>query len=84
MAVNVAASSTQGQPLGEGDLLNVHKLCDEIMILEQYNQEVVIITSKFKLLRFIESRMRYIAPNLSVLITTELASKLMAAAGGID
>lgn len=33
---------------------------------------------------YIESRMKFIAPNVSALVGTQVASKLMAAAGGVD
>ena len=36
-----------------------------------------------QLLRFIESRMHLIAPNLSVVLGTTIAAKLIGAAGGL-
>ena len=38
----------------------------------------------FIVINYIESRMKYIAPNVSALVGTQVASKLMAAAGGVD
>ncbi|KAM3135730.1 hypothetical protein pb186bvf_012127 [Paramecium bursaria] len=75
VAVNVAASSTQGQLLSEEELQKVEHLCNEILTLENYN---------INLLAYIESRMKFIAPNLSALIGTQAASKIIAKSGGVD
>ena len=40
MAVNVAAATTNGLPLSNEDLRKVSKICDEIMRLNDYYQEV--------------------------------------------
>jgi U4/U6 small nuclear ribonucleoprotein PRP31 len=69
MAVNVAASSTSGLPLSEDNYARVVKLCEEIIKLDFYHIEVLIVFY-LQLLRYIESRMKFIAPNLSSLVGT--------------
>ncbi|MBJ7883317.1 hypothetical protein, partial [Gelidibacter salicanalis] len=39
--------------------------------------------SKAEILRFVESRMTFIAPNLSAIVGASTAAKLMGAAGGL-
>lgn len=49
--------------------------CDIILKLDEYSKLLLI---------FVETRMKYIGPNLSELLGTQCASKLMGAAGGIE
>ncbi|CAK82027.1 unnamed protein product (macronuclear) [Paramecium tetraurelia] len=75
VAVNIAAKQSLVSQLSEEDISLVDQLCHKIETLDSYNQKIIC---------YIESRMKYIAPNVSALIGTQLASKLMAAAGGIE
>ena len=56
MAVKIAMSSVKSEPLSPIQLEKILKACEIVLDLDE---------SKEKLLRFIESRMLYIAPNLS-------------------
>jgi len=74
MAINIMSSSTSGKPLSENELKGVHIACDEVIELNKQRKY---------LLNFIESRMHIIAPNLSEIVGSNIAAKLVTAAGGI-
>ena len=74
MIISVAGSTTSGKPLGEADLQDCLKACHEMLSLEADKQSV---------LRFVESRMQRIAPNLCHIVGARLASQLVGLAGGI-
>jgi U4/U6 small nuclear ribonucleoprotein PRP31 len=59
MIVSVTGSTTSGQPLSPEDLSECYKGCEEVLSLN---------ADKAAILRFVESRMSRIAPNLSYLI----------------
>jgi U4/U6 small nuclear ribonucleoprotein PRP31 len=59
MIVSVTGSTTSGQPLSTEDLSECYKGCEEVLSLH---------ADKAAILRFVESRMSRIAPNLSYLI----------------
>lgn len=61
MIVSVTGSTTSGQPLSPEDLSECFKGCEEVLSLN---------ADKSVILRFVESRMSRIAPNLSYLIGT--------------
>lgn len=61
--------------MSQKELDNILKSCDIVLQLEEYQK---------LLLLYVENRMKHIAPNLSALVGTQCASKLMGAAGGID
>jgi U4/U6 small nuclear ribonucleoprotein PRP31 len=50
------------------------KLCEEVISLDDDKQ---------KMLGYLENKMTLIAPNVSVIVGTRVAAKLIAAAGGI-
>lgn len=50
------------------------KLCEEVISLDNDKQ---------KMLLFLENKMTLIAPNVSAIVGTRVAAKLIAAAGGI-
>jgi U4/U6 small nuclear ribonucleoprotein PRP31 len=56
MVVSVTASTTQGQTLTDEELRYVREACDIAVRLNEY---------KLKIYEFVESRMSFIAPNLS-------------------
>ncbi|RRT80535.1 hypothetical protein B296_00023598, partial [Ensete ventricosum] len=74
MVVSVTASTTSGQPLSEGNLQKTIDACDRALSLD---------LAKKKVLDFVESRMGYIAPNLSVIVGSAVAAKIMGTAGGL-
>eukprot|EP00742_Colponemidia_sp_Colp-10_P004566 GILJ01004873.1.p1 GENE.GILJ01004873.1~~GILJ01004873.1.p1 ORF type:complete len:472 (+),score=60.90 GILJ01004873.1:38-1453(+) len=75
MAVTVTGAASSGQPLSSEDLSQVVKLCDQAIELDAHKQ---------KILKYVESRMTFIAPNLSKIVGTSIAAKLMAVAGGLS
>ena len=74
MVVSVTASTTQGKALTEEELHYIREGCD---IAIQLNN------SKQKIYEFVESRMSFIAPNLSAIAGASIAAKLMGLAGGL-
>lgn len=75
MVVSVTASTTSGKPLPEEVLQKTIEACDRALELD---------SSKKKVLDFVESRMGYIAPNLSAIVGSAVAAKLMGTAGGLS
>lgn len=54
------------------------------MIKEACEMGFDLIEAKQKILQFVESRMQYIAPNLSLMVGSDTAAKLMGIAGGLS
>ena len=75
MTVKVAGSSTNGKPLNSEQLQKVMIGCECVLTLDE---------KKKKLLQYIESRMQFLAPNLTAFIGAMVGSRLIAAAGGLD
>lgn len=75
MVVSVTASTTSGKPLSEENLQKTLDACDRALALD---------VAKKKVLDFVESRMGYIAPNLSAIVGSAVAAKLMGTAGGLS
>ncbi|EFJ20298.1 hypothetical protein SELMODRAFT_150610 [Selaginella moellendorffii] len=75
MVVSVTASTTNGKPLAEEVLQKTLDACDRALDLDE---------SKKKVLNFVESRMAFIAPNLSAILGSAVAAKLMGTAGGLS
>lgn len=74
MVVSVTASTTQGAQLPEADLARLVFACDLALELN---------TKKLRIYEYIESRMTFIAPNLSAVVGAATAARLMGAAGGL-
>ncbi|KAL5215885.1 hypothetical protein ABZP36_007286 [Zizania latifolia] len=74
MVISVTASTTSGKLLSEENLVKTIEACDRALTLD---------AAKKKVLEFVESRMGYIAPNLSAIVGSTVASKLMGTAGGL-
>ncbi|KAL8161583.1 hypothetical protein V2J09_013072 [Rumex salicifolius] len=74
MVISVTASTTSGKPLPEEVLEKTIEACDRALTLD---------SAKKKVLDFVESRMVYIAPNLSAIVGSAVAAKLMGTAGGL-
>lgn len=75
MVVTVTASTTTGTPLPEAVLATVSESCEQVLSLSDNKQ---------RMLAFVESRMSTVAPNLSALVGTTIAAKLLGAAGGLN
>ncbi|ELT98453.1 hypothetical protein CAPTEDRAFT_177631 [Capitella teleta] len=74
MVVSVTASTTQGQILSSEDLERVIDAC---------NMSVDLVAHKHNIQTYVESRMTFIAPNLSTIVGASTAAKLMGVAGGL-
>jgi len=74
MVVSVTASTTQGEMLSEADLARLFEACDLALELNQ---------KKLRIYEYIESRMSFIAPNVSACVGAPCAAKLMGVAGGL-
>uniref|UniRef100_A0A2P2KA19 Nop domain-containing protein n=2 Tax=Rhizophora mucronata TaxID=61149 RepID=A0A2P2KA19_RHIMU len=74
MVVSVTASTTSGKPLPDEVLQKTIDACDRALALD---------SAKKKVFDFVESRMGYIAPNLSAIVGSAVAAKLMGTAGGL-
>ncbi|KAK6785550.1 hypothetical protein RDI58_019005 [Solanum bulbocastanum] len=75
MVVSVTASTTSGKPLPEDVLQRTLEACDRTLALD---------SSKKKMVDFVESRMNDIAPNLSGVVGSAVAAKLMCSADGLS
>jgi U4/U6 small nuclear ribonucleoprotein PRP31 len=74
MVVSVTASTTQGQPLTASELENINEACDMAMELNNF---------KATIYDYVESKMTFIAPNLSAIVGAKTAAKLLGLAGGL-
>ena len=74
MVVSVTGSTTNGQPLPEETLSRALAGCERALALDD---------AKRRLLHYVESRMGFIAPNLSAVVGTQVAAQLMGTAGGL-
>lgn len=74
LTISVTATTTVGKPLPPDELQRAFDGCDAIIELEEGKRDVY---------EYIESRMFFIAPNLSGLVGTAIAARLMAVAGGL-
>ncbi|KAK3551493.1 hypothetical protein QTP70_017382 [Hemibagrus guttatus] len=74
MVVSVTASTTQGTLLADDELQRLEEACDMALELNQ---------SKHRIYEYVESRMSFIAPNLSIIVGASTAAKLMGIAGGL-
>jgi U4/U6 small nuclear ribonucleoprotein PRP31 len=75
MVIKTAATTTRGQPLPEKEIAIVLKAAEMALDLD---------SAKRKILQYVESRMELFAPNLSALIGTQTAAKLIGATGGLN
>jgi U4/U6 small nuclear ribonucleoprotein PRP31 len=74
MVISVTASTTQGEKLDDDE---VERLCEACQMVTD------LLDAKLKILEYVESRMAFIAPNLSLIVGASTAAKLMGAAGGL-
>ncbi|CAA7061600.1 unnamed protein product [Microthlaspi erraticum] len=74
MAVSLAALTTKGNPLPDGVLQKTLQACDQVLDLDSI---------RTKVLEFVDSKMGSVAPNLSAIVWSAVAAKLMGTAGGL-
>ncbi|KAM8794838.1 U4/U6 small nuclear ribonucleoprotein Prp31 [Eudromia elegans] len=74
MVVSVTASTTQGQQLSPEELARIEEACDTALRLSQ---------ARVRIHEYVESRMSFIAPNLSLIVGASTAAKVMGLAGGL-
>ncbi|KAK1443742.1 pre-mRNA splicing factor prp31 [Babesia gibsoni] len=74
MAITVAATMAQGSHLSSQVLNEVLTACNEGMLLAEFRNDILV---------YLESRMALLAPNVSAIIGTALAARLITKAGGL-
>nr|CAI5861079.1 unnamed protein product [Callosobruchus analis] len=74
MVVSVTASTTQGLLLSKEEKEQIDEACDMAMELNNF---------KLRIYEYVESRMAFIAPNLSIILGASIAAKIMGVAGGL-
>eukprot|EP00038_Savillea_parva_P008677 m.178483 g.178483 ORF g.178483 m.178483 type:complete len:497 (+) comp14552_c0_seq1:65-1555(+) len=74
MVVSVTASTTQGKPLDQAELDRILEACDMALALND---------AKNKIFDYVESRMFFLAPNLTHIVGPNTAAKMLGAAGGL-
>ena len=74
MVVSVTASTTQGEILDQTEVNRLDEAC--LMAID-------LTDAKIKIFQYVESRMSFIAPNLSTIIGAPTAAKIMGIAGGL-
>ncbi|KAJ8933613.1 hypothetical protein NQ314_013903 [Rhamnusium bicolor] len=74
MVVSVTASTTQGSLLTKFEKEQIDEGCDMAMELNNI---------KLSIYEYVESRMAFIAPNISVILGASIAAKIMGVAGGL-
>jgi len=75
MVVTVTASTTVGTQLPAQTMAAVTDYCEQVLTLSE---------NRGKMLAFVESRMNVVAPNVSAIVGTTIAAKLVGAAGGLN
>lgn len=75
MIVSVTASTTQGTLLTDDEINQINEACDMAIELSE---------NKMKIFEYVESRMTFIAPNVSVIVGASTAAKLLGIAGGLS
>lgn len=74
MVVSVTSSTTQGQLLTDEEMK---------IVMEASRMAVELNDFKRQIHEYVESRMTFIAPNLSIIVGASTAAKLMGTAGGL-
>lgn len=75
MSVMITATTTTGQPLPEAEWQAVQRACDLADNLEEVRKKIFM---------YVSSRMNILAPNLSAIVGTTTAAKLLGVAGGLN
>jgi len=74
MVVTISGSTSEGQKLNEEELKKVFGLCDEMIAVDGAKQ---------KILDFIQSKMDDLCPNVTAVVGSEIAARLVGIAGGV-
>lgn len=74
VVISMTASTTTGQPIAAKEWQSIQETCAMVESLED---------SRTKILDYVESRMSQLAPNLSALLGTRVATKLVGTTGGL-
>ncbi|KAF5388090.1 hypothetical protein D9615_000240 [Tricholomella constricta] len=87
MSVFVTATTTSGKPLAESDWAAIERACDLADRLEEARKKVLRIIMQTRrgsqIFMYVSSRMNVLAPNLSAIVGTTTAAKLLGVAGGL-
>ena len=75
MVVTVTGSTTDGKELSDADLDLTLEACERLLKLDD---------DKTKLFKFVEKNMEKTAPNLSQVLGTDVAARVMGLAGGLE
>ncbi|KAJ9476801.1 Pre-mRNA-processing factor 31 [Pseudozyma hubeiensis] len=75
VVISMTASTTSGQPLPPPEWTAVREALEMVFELESVRSRI---------LAYVESRMAFVAPNLSAVVGTRTATKLLGVAGGLD
>lgn len=75
VVISMAASTTTGQTLPVSEWHAVQEGLEMVLELESVRSRI---------LAYVESRMAFVAPNLSAVVGTRTATKLLGVAGGLD
>lgn len=75
VVISMTASTTTGQPLAPSEWHAVQEALEMVFELESVRSRI---------LAYVESRMSFVAPNLSAVIGTRTATKLLGVAGGLE
>ena len=93
MSVMITATTTTGAPLPESEWEAVQRACDLAENLEEVRKKVrpiyavlsvFMLTSFCQIFMYVSSRMNVLAPNLSAIVGTTTAAKLLGVAGGLS
>lgn len=74
MAVSVTAATTKGKPLAPEEWQVVADACETMFRLDSAKQQI---------LAYVESRISSLAPNVSEIVGTQIATKILGIAGGL-
>lgn len=91
MSVLITATTSSGQPLSDAQWRAVERACDLADRLEETRKTVSCILpcplllspSSSQIFMYVSSRMNVLAPNLSAIVGTTTAAKLLGVAGGL-
>ncbi|KAG6459516.1 hypothetical protein O3G_MSEX011422 [Manduca sexta] len=75
MIVSVTASTTQGKLLSENELAEINEACDMASELNNFKSQIY---------EYVESRMTFIAPNITAIVGASTAAKILGVAGGLS
>mmetsp|Transcript_26655 Transcript_26655/g.37522 ORF Transcript_26655/g.37522 Transcript_26655/m.37522 type:complete len:478 (+) Transcript_26655:25-1458(+) len=74
MVLTVTATTTSGTPLPEEEMVEVLEACKLILELDAARRKIV---------DYVESRMTFIAPNISTIVGSSIAARMISVAGGL-